>query len=118
MYSNDAPDLTIIDIPGITRIPIKGSDQSADVERITKTMAARYCKDKRTIILCVIPANADMSTSDALQMARALDPKGKRTLGVLTKIDIMDKGTNAKEALLNRLIPLRLGYVGVVGRSQ
>ena len=49
-------------------------------------MAARYVRDKRTIILCVIAANQDMSTSDALQMARQLDPQGKRTLGVLTKV--------------------------------
>lgn len=63
-------------------------------------MAHRYVSDSRTIILCVVPANADMSTSDALKMARELDPKGIRTVGVITKIDIMDKGTNAKRMLL------------------
>jgi len=62
-------------------------------------MAARYCCDPRTIILCVLPANADMTTSDGLQMARELDPKGIRTIGVITKIDIMDKGTNAARML-------------------
>ena len=86
IYSNDCPDLTSIDLPGITRVPLHGSDQTKDVEKITKRMAARYVADKRTIILCVIAANQDMSTSDALQMARQLDPKGKRTLGVLTKV--------------------------------
>ncbi len=58
-------------------------------------MANRYVSDPRTIILCVIPANQDMTTSDGLQMARNLDPNGIRTVGVITKIDIMDKGTNA-----------------------
>lgn len=53
-------------------------------------MAHRYVSDPRTIILCVIPANADMTTSDGLQMALQLDPKGLRTIGVITKIDIMD----------------------------
>jgi len=62
-------------------------------------MAGRYCGDPRTIILCVVPANADISTSDGLQMARELDPKGLRTIGVITKIDIMDKGTNARRML-------------------
>jgi dynamin 1-like protein len=80
-------------------------------------MAARYCGDPRTIILCVIPANADISTSDGLQMGRELDPKGLRTIGVITKIDIMDKGTNAKRMLLGQDVPLRLGYVGVKNRS-
>jgi dynamin 1-like protein len=51
-------------------------------------------------------------------MARELDPKGLRTIGVLTKIDIMDKGTNAKRMLTGQDIPLRLGYVGIKNRSQ
>ena len=94
------PDLTLIDLPGITRIPLAGSDQPKDIEKITTMMAHRYTCDPRTIILCVVPANADMSTSDALKMARDLDPKGIRTVGVITKIDIMDKGTNAKRMIL------------------
>ena len=81
-------------------------------------MAARYVGDPRTIILCVVPANADMTNSDGLQMARQLDPKGVRTIGVITKIDIMDRGTNAKRMIMNQEIQLRLGFVGVKNRSQ
>lgn len=81
-------------------------------------MVTRYCKDERTIILCVIPANADMTTSEALQLAQQLDPEGVRTIGVITKIDIMDKGTDARSMILNKEIALRLGYIGVKGRSQ
>jgi dynamin 1-like protein len=51
-------------------------------------------------------------------MARELDPKGLRTIGVLTKIDIMDNGTNAKRMLTGQDVPLRLGYVGIKNRSQ
>ena len=118
IHSHTCPDLTVIDLPGITRIPLQGSDQGRDIEKVTKKMALRYVKDPRTIILCVIPANADMTTSDALQMARDLDPKGIRTIGVITKVDIMDRGTNAKRMLLGQEVPLRLGYVGVKNRSQ
>jgi len=57
MYGEDCPDLTLIDLPGITRVPVHGTDMTDDVERITKSMAARYVKDKRTIILCVLAAN-------------------------------------------------------------
>ena len=81
-------------------------------------MAEYYVGDQRTIILCVIPANADLTTSDALQMARALDSKGIRTVGVITKIDIMDAGTDARRMLTGQDVPLRLGYVGVKNRSQ
>ena len=116
VFSDVCPDLTVIDLPGITRIPI--GDQPKDIERITKEMVQRYCKDERTIILCVIPANADMSTSEALQMAQMLDPEGMRTIGVITKIDIMDKGTDARKMILNQEIPLKMGYIGVKGRTQ
>lgn len=81
-------------------------------------MAHRYTSDPRTIILCVMPANIDMTTSDGLQMARELDPRGLRTVGVITKIDIMDRGTNAKRMLTGQDVPLRLGYVGVKNRAQ
>ena len=57
IYSNDAPDLSIIDLPGITKVPLRGTDQVKDIEKVTKDMAKRYVKDKRTIILCVISAN-------------------------------------------------------------
>jgi hypothetical protein len=116
IYSGTCPDLTLIDLPGITRIPIAG--QPKDIERITKEMAYRYVSDPRTIILCVIPGNQDMSVSEALQMAKKVDPQGIRTLGVVTKIDIMDKGTNATKMLQGQEVPLRLGYVGIKNRSQ
>lgn len=60
-----------------------------------------YCKDPKTIILCVIPANQDLSLSDGLKLAREWDKNGERTIGVITKIDIMDKGTSAKRMLMN-----------------
>jgi dynamin 1-like protein len=66
VYSSTCPDLTLIDLPGITRIPLAGSDQPDNIEEITKEMAYRYVSDPRTIILCVVPANADISTSEAI----------------------------------------------------
>ena len=118
IHSFTCPDLTLIDLPGITRIPLKDSDQPKDIERITTEMAKRYCGDERTIILCVIPANIDLSTSEALKYAQEWDKNQVRTVGVLTKLDIMDSGTNAKRALMNQEIFLKLGYVGVRNRSQ
>ncbi|KAL8272136.1 hypothetical protein Esti_003979 [Eimeria stiedai] len=118
VYATRCPDLSLIDLPGITRVPLKGSDQSDDIEALTRQMALRYATDPRTIILAVLPANADMSTSDALQLARRVDPRGVRTIGVITKVDLMDKGTDASKMLLGEEIPLRLGYTGVKNRSQ
>lgn len=64
-------------------------------------MCKKYASDERTIILVVIPANADMSTSDGLKLAMDADKEGKRTIGVITKIDIMDRGTDARKMLMN-----------------
>ncbi|CAK0814491.1 unnamed protein product [Prorocentrum cordatum] len=118
VYATGAPDLTLIDLPGITRVPIKGSDQSEDIEKLTRDMTLHYVRDPRTVILAVLPANQDMSVSDALQLARQVDPQGMRTIGVVTKIDIMDQGTDASRMLLGEDVPLRLGYVGVKMRTQ
>ncbi|KEP60916.1 UNVERIFIED_CONTAM: dynamin-related protein DRPB [Hammondia hammondi] len=118
IYATQCPDLSLIDLPGITRVPLKGSDQCEDIEMLTRQMALRYASDPRTIILAVIPANVDMSTSDALQMSRRVDPRGVRTIGVITKIDLMDRGTDAAKMLMGEEIPLRLGYTGVRNRSQ
>ena len=116
VYSQTCPDLTLIDLPGITRVPV--GKQPKNIEEITKKMAIRYCEDPMTIMLCVIAANSDIATSDGLKMAKELDKKGTRTLGVLTKLDIMDKGTDAKKVLLNQEIPLKLGYIAVKNRRN
>ncbi len=58
----------------------------------------------------------DLATSDALKLAREVDPEGNRTLGVLTKLDLMDKGTDAMNVLTGMHIPLKHGWIGVVNR--
>jgi hypothetical protein len=104
VFSNECPDLTLIDLPGITRVALQNSDQQAvDIEQVTTGLVAKYCKeDDRTIILAVVPANVDLSTSHALALARKWDVKGERTLGVITKIDLMDRGTDARAVLANK----------------
>ena len=116
VYSQTCPDLTLVDLPGVTRVPV--GDQPKNIEEITKNMAKRYVSDPLTIILCVIAANSDIATSDGLKLAKEIDTGGVRTIGVLTKLDIMDTGTDARKALLNEEIPLKLGYVGVKNRSK
>jgi len=116
--SHTCPDLTLVDLPGITRIKLQGSEQGDDIYKVTKEMAEKYCKDPLTIILSVNSANVDLSTSEGLRMAMDIDKEQKRTLGVMTKIDIMDQGTNAKKILMNQEISLKLGYVAIKNRSQ
>ena len=60
----------------------------------------------------------DLANSESLKLARSVDPQGKRTIGVLTKLDLMDAGTNALDILTGRVYPLKLGFIGIVNRSQ
>ncbi|XP_060179421.1 dynamin-related protein 3A-like isoform X3 [Lycium barbarum] len=108
--------ITLVDLPGITKVPV--GDQPSDIEARIRNMIMSYIKQDTSIILAVSPANADLANSDALKMAKEVDPTGTRTIGVITKLDIMDKGTDARNFLLGKVIPLRLGYIGVVNRSQ
>jgi len=108
--------MTLVDLPGMTRVPV--GDQPADIEKQIRSLILKYISAPSCIILAVSPANQDLASSDALDLARRVDPEGVRTVGVLTKLDIMDKGTDAVKILKNECIPLRLGYVGVVLRSQ
>lgn len=77
-----------------------------------------YITPKTAIIMAVSAANQDLANSDALKLARRVDPFGERTIGVITKIDLMDEGTNALDLLQGKIYPLRHGYMGVVCRSQ
>ena len=116
VFSKDVVDLTLVDLPGITRVPLPG--QPDNIEELIRAMCLEYITQPNSIILAVTPGNVDLSTSDAIQLARRVDPAGMRTLGVITKLDLMDRGTDAYDVLTGSTIPLRLGYVGVVCRSQ
>ncbi|MCL7034211.1 hypothetical protein MKW94_030674 [Papaver nudicaule] len=116
IYSPNVLDITLVDLPGITKVPV--GDQPSDIEARIRTMILSYIKHPSCLILAVTPANADLANSDALQIAGTADPDGYRTIGVITKLDIMDRGTDARNFLLGKVVPLRLGYVGVVNRSQ
>lgn len=81
-------------------------------------MVLKYISKSNAIILAVTAANTDLANSDGLKLAREVDPEGQRTIGVLTKVDLMDDGTDVVDILAGRIIPLRLGYVPVVNRGQ
>ncbi|VDQ07739.1 unnamed protein product [Trichobilharzia regenti] len=108
--------LTLIDLPGMTKVPV--GDQPPDIETQIRNMIIEFIERDSCLILAVSPANSDLANSDALKLAKEYDPQGLRTIGVITKLDLMDDGTDAQEILENRLLPLRRGYVGVVNRSQ
>ncbi|KAL1644641.1 vacuolar protein sorting-associated protein 1 [Didymella pomorum] len=116
IYSPNVLTLTLVDLPGLTRVPV--GDQPRDIERQIQEMVLKQISKPNAIILAVTAANTDLANSDGLKLAREVDPEGQRTIGVLTKVDLMDEGTDVVDILAGRIIPLRLGYVPVVNRGQ
>ncbi|KAK2815869.1 hypothetical protein Q5P01_026336 [Channa striata] len=116
VYSPNVLNLTLIDLPGMTKVAV--GDQPQDIEFQIRDMLLQFITKESCLILAVTPANTDLANSDALKVAKEVDPQGLRTIGVITKLDLMDEGTDAQDILENKLLPLRRGYIGVVNRSQ
>lgn len=116
LWSNKVLNLTLVDLPGITKVAV--GDQPASIVQEIYDMVKSFAVKPNCLILAITPANIDVANSDALKLAREVDPTGDRTIGVITKIDLMDQGTNARDVLENKIYPLKLGYIGVVNRSQ
>ncbi|KAH8919280.1 hypothetical protein BT69DRAFT_1266849 [Atractiella rhizophila] len=116
IYSPNVLTLTLVDLPGLTRVPV--GDQPKDIERQIRDMILKYITKPNSVILAVTPANQDLANSDGLKLARDVDPEGNRTIGVLTKVDLMDVGTDVVDILAGRVIHLKLGFIPVVNRGQ
>ncbi|XP_064649939.1 dynamin-1-like isoform X4 [Lineus longissimus] len=116
VYSPNVLNLTLIDLPGMTKVAV--GDQPPDIEIQIRNMLMEFITKDNCLVLAVSPANTDLANSDALKIAKEVDPQGIRTIGVITKLDLMDEGTDARDILENKLLPLRRGYIGVVNRSQ
>nr|XP_004663284.1 dynamin-1-like protein isoform X7 [Jaculus jaculus] len=116
IFSPNVVNLTLVDLPGMTKVPV--GDQPKDIELQIRELILRFISNPNSIILAVTAANTDMATSEALKISREVDPDGRRTLAVITKLDLMDAGTDAMDVLMGRVIPVKLGIIGVVNRSQ
>lgn len=123
IFSKKYPGLKLIDLPGFARIEI--GEAPKIVDEYPMYIARKYIDNPFTIILCVIPANKsqDYHALSGLRIAKEMNliseyPTNFRTIGALTKIDIMDLGTDAKNMLLNKEMPIELGYIGVKNKSR
>ncbi|KAF2872794.1 interferon-induced GTP-binding protein Mx2 [Massariosphaeria phaeospora] len=115
----DQEHFTVIDVPGIFRVPQRGFTEDSDVV-LVKNMVKRYMANPRTIILAVLPSNVDISTQEILKMAESVDPKGERTMGVLTKPDLVYETATldaVKELVMGQRNKLLLGYCVVKNRG-
>uniref|UniRef100_A0A8C7MZN6 Dynamin-1-like protein n=1 Tax=Oncorhynchus kisutch TaxID=8019 RepID=A0A8C7MZN6_ONCKI len=112
IFSPNVVNLTLVDLPGITKVPV--GDQPKDIEVQIGELILKHISNPNSIIQAATAANTDMATSRVPQSG----PRGRRTLAVVTKLDLMDAGTDAMDVLMGRAIPVKLGLIGVVNRSQ
>lgn len=121
IYSPNVPNLNLVDLPGLTMVACTDQGQPKDIKIQIQNMIKKYISSERTIILAVMPAREDLEADYALDFIKEIDPNGDRTLGVLTKIDLMNKGTNISKYLLNNVsrdLKLKYGYFAIKNRSH
>ncbi|KAK0719837.1 P-loop containing nucleoside triphosphate hydrolase protein [Lasiosphaeris hirsuta] len=112
IHSPRVPDLSLIDLPGY--IQVAGENQPRELKRKISELCDKYIRGPN-IILAISAADVDLANSTALQASRRVDPRGERTIGVITKMDLVDAEKGAA-ILSDRQYPLRLGYVGVISK--
>ena len=110
IYSPNVPDLSLIDLPGY--IQVEAFDQPTELKVKIQELCEKYIQPPN-VILAISAADVDLANSTALRASRRVDPRGERTIGVVTKMDLVEPDRGA-QILNDRNYPLRLGYVGVV----
>lgn len=110
IYSPNVPDLTLIDLPGY--IQVESRDQPPELKQRISELCDQYIRAPN-LILAISAADVDLANSTALRASRRVDPRGERTIGVITKMDLVDPAKGAS-LLSDKNYPLRLGYIGVI----
>lgn len=108
------PVMTLIDLPGITHLDTK--DREFNIHEVTSGMVKKYVSNENMVILVAIPANDDFSNSEALRIAQCFDPAGVRTIGVISKCDLVPERSDIIQKLRmirENDVKLGLGFVAV-----
>lgn len=118
--SPNVPNLSIIDLPGLTNIALTDQGQPENIKDNIERMIIKYIKNPRTIILSIVSATIDVESDAGLGLIKTYDPEFKRTIGVLTKVDML-KDSNVEHYLSGRIsknLQLGYGYYAVRNRSS
>ena len=116
IFSTNLVDLTLVDLPGLVKVPIAG--QPDNIDSVVKKIVLDFISNPNAIILALSPANIDIANSDSLKIAREVDPYLTRTLGVISKLDLVENPEDIIEVINNKTYPLKYGYIGVTCRNS
>ena len=121
IYANGIPNLSLIDLPGLTSVAITDRGQPKNIKEQIINLVTEYIKQKNTIILGIIAARPDIEADMAMEIIKQNDPRGERTIGVLTKLDLMNEDSDISNYLENNVsadLKLKYGYFGIKNRSS
>ncbi|AAS51390.2 ACR164Cp [Eremothecium gossypii ATCC 10895] len=107
------PDLSLVDLPGY--IQVEAADQPMELKSKIRNVCQKYLAEPN-IILAISAADVDLANSAALRASKLADPQGLRTIGVITKLDLVEPSA-ARDLLMNKKYPLKMGYVGVITKG-
>ena len=120
IFSSNVPTLTLVDLPGLTSVACKDKGQPANIKRTNRRISHVIYKNPRSLILGVMAASDDLETDMALELIKRYEPKGDRTIGIITKIDLMNRGSDVNHYLEGRIsndLKLKYGYFAIKNRS-
>ena len=120
IYSKSIPNLTLVDLPGLTMVACTDRGQPKDIKEKIRALVGKYIERESTIILAVMPARTDIEADMGLDLIKQYDPNGERTVGVLTKVDLMNDSTDIVDYLKNNVskdLQLNYGYYAVRNRT-
>nr|XP_027193889.1 vacuolar protein sorting-associated protein 1-like [Dermatophagoides pteronyssinus] len=112
IYSRKCPNLALVDLPGLIRVP--DDRQPKDLDEQIKKLIMSYITQSNTVIVAISPANQDIANSDSLKLAREVDPTGNRTVGVISKYDLVGSDEIIEGVIKGKLYKLRYGYIPII----
>jgi GTP-binding protein EngB required for normal cell division len=121
IYSPNIPNLSLVDLPGLTMVACTDKGQPKDIKEKIKNLVGTYIENKASIIMAVMPARTDIEADIALDLIKEHDPRCERTIGILTKLDLMNEGTDITELLENKIskdLQLGYGYYAIRNRNK
>ncbi len=121
IYSPNIPNLSLVDLPGLTMVACTDKGQPKDIKDRIRNLVGNYISNKSAIIMAVMPARTDIEADIALDLIKQHDPRCERTVGILTKIDLMNEGTDITHLLENKVskdLQLGYGYYAIKNRNK